>query len=125
MHIAQYAVLAARTLNSFNDRKKDLAHMAMGVSGEAGEILDLIKKHFAYDKELDYNHLVEEMGDLLFYINGMILIAGTSWEEVMAKNIAKLEARYPEAKFDADKAINRDKDAEKEAMNQIGGCVAA
>ena len=116
MNIEQYSDYQLRLINDLGDFKANLAHMAMGVAGEAGEVLDVVKKTFAYGKPLDKAHLVEEIGDICFYISGLIGMIDSSWDEVMAMNIAKLEARYPDAKFNADHAINRDKEAEQAAM---------
>lgn len=91
-------------------------HAALGIAGEAGEVVDIIKKVAMYDRPLDRNHLIEEIGDLAWYVNLMIDAAGSTWSEVFEKNIAKLETRYPEKKFDAGRAIDRDKEAEQEAM---------
>lgn len=116
MNIQDYGRYQLHLINDLQSEKLDLAHMAMGISGEAGEVVDIIKKVIAYDKPLDRAHLIEELGDTLFYMNGLIAMIGSDWDEVMACNIAKLEARYPKAKFDADNAINRDKEAEAAAM---------
>lgn len=91
-------------------------HAALGIAGEAGEVVDIIKKVAMYGKPLDRDHLIEEISDLVWYTNLMIDAVDTTWEEVFRRNIAKLEARYPDKQFDADRAINRDKEAEQEAM---------
>lgn len=116
MNIQDFADYQARLINDLGSENSNLMHMAAGISGEAGEVLDVVKKTFAYGKPLDKAHLVEEIGDICFYISGLIGMIDSSWNEVMAMNIAKLEARYPDAKFNADHAINRDKEAEQAAM---------
>ena len=116
MNIQTYGEYQLRLIPDLGTYKQNLVHMALGVGGEAGEVVDLCKKHFAYDKPLDVAHLVEEIGDLIFYVNGILALIDTSWDEVLTTNIKKLEARYPDAKFNADHAINRDKEAEQAAM---------
>lgn len=116
MNLDQYSLLAIRTLNDLGNLKANLAHMALGITGEAGEVADIIKKHYAYGKPLDKLHLVEEIGDIMFYLNGLLAELDVEWSEVLEVNIKKLEARYPDLKFNADHAINRDVDAECEAM---------
>ena len=116
MNIQTYGEYQLRLIPDLGTYKQNLVHMALGVGGEAGEVVDLCKKHFAYDKPLDVAHLVEELGDLIFYVNGILALIDTSWDEVLTANIKKLEARYPNAKFNADHAINRDKEAEQAAM---------
>ena len=88
----------------------------MGIGGEGGEIVDIIKKIAFYNKDIDKDHIKEELGDLLWYVNLMLHSIGATWEEVFDLNIAKLEARYPDFRFNADHAINRDVNAEQKAM---------
>lgn len=116
MTLDEYGPLALRTLNDLDDGKANLAHMALGITGEAGEVADVIKKHYAYGKPLDAQHLIEEVGDIMFYMNGLLDELGIEWGEVLARNIAKLEARYPDLRFNANHAINRDVNAEQKAM---------
>ncbi len=70
-------------------------HAAMGVSGEAGELMDAVKKAVLYGKPLDTENVIEELGDLCWYMNLMMETVGTTWEEVMVRNYQKLEKRYP------------------------------
>ncbi len=91
-------------------------HMAVGISGEAGELLDAIKKATIYRKQLDIANIVEECGDLLFYISGMLDSIGVDIESAMAANTSKLSIRYGKAYSDksaierADKMPTLDKD---------------
>lgn len=68
--------------------------MGVGVAGEAGELLDAIKRHVIYNKELDRNNVVEEIGDLLFYLQGVFNETGITRQECLEHNIAKLRIRY-------------------------------
>lgn len=89
-----------------------LLHTGMGLATESAEFLDALKKAIYYGKELDKVNLAEEMGDILWYCATALDELGVSFEEVMEKNIAKLEARYPE-KFTEEKAENRDLEVER------------
>jgi NTP pyrophosphatase (non-canonical NTP hydrolase) len=71
-----------------------LAHAVMGVTGEAGELCDAIKKHIIYGKELDRTNVVEELGDLRFYMQAVQNIYGISEQEVLQHNACKLMVRY-------------------------------
>ena len=85
-------------------------HMAVGISGEAGELLDAIKKATIYRKPLDVHNVREECGDLLFYITGLLDSIGSNVEQVIAENVAKLSLRYQSLKFtNADAIIRADK----------------
>lgn len=86
-------------------------HMAVGISGEAGELLDAIKKAVIYRKPLDTANVKEECGDLLFYITGMLSSIGSNLDEVIAENAAKLSLRYASRSYSNAAAIARnDKD---------------
>ena len=73
-----------------------ILHAHMGISSETGEIGDCIKKHFIYGQPLDTGNLVEECGDLLWYISLMLSACGSTMEQTMQENISKLKLRYPE-----------------------------
>jgi NTP pyrophosphatase (non-canonical NTP hydrolase) len=89
-----------------------LLHGAIGVSTEAGEILDAVKKHAYYGKALDEVNLVEELGGLFWYMAIMADELGVDFESIMAKNLLKLQARY-QGKFSSDRAMKRDLEEEK------------
>ena len=69
-------------------------HMAVGIAGEAGELLDAVKKAAIYRKPIDRANVVEELGDLEFYMEGLRQGYGITRQEVLDHNIAKLSKRY-------------------------------
>lgn len=71
-----------------------LNHSALGIAGEAGELVDCIKKHTIYGKELDISNLIEELGDLMFYIQTLMLAHNISLREILQTNADKLSVRY-------------------------------
>lgn len=75
--------------------RSDLNHMALGIAGEAGEIVDCIKKHTIYDQNLNVEHLIEEMGDIEFYLAHLRDILHITRDQVLEANINKLRKRYP------------------------------
>ena len=77
-----------------------LMHCAAGISGEAGELLDAIKKTWVYGKPLDRANIIEELGDLEWYMEALRSLLGVEREEVIAENVSKLEVRYPVAYSD-------------------------
>lgn len=77
-----------------------LVHMVMGISGEAGELLDAVKKATVYRKPLDVNNVVEELGDLEFYMEGLRSALGIQREEVIRANMIKLGVRYSDTYSD-------------------------
>ena len=87
-------------------------HMTVGIAGEAGELLDAIKKHVIYNKPLDRANVIEELGDLEFYMEGLRQGLDISREETIAGNIAKLSVRYNGLKYsDAAAQARVDKEA--------------
>jgi len=72
----------------------NLLHMAVGVSGEAGELLDAVKKSVIYRKPLDLDNVVEELGDIEFYMEGIRQQLGITRCECLRRNINKLDKRY-------------------------------
>ncbi|HEY9886099.1 MAG TPA: nucleoside triphosphate pyrophosphohydrolase family protein [Vampirovibrionales bacterium] len=101
--------------NRFTEENIRLLHSAIGVSTEAGELLDALKKHLYYGKPLDKVNLEEEMGDLFWYLAIMANALDVDFAEIMDRNIAKLKARYGE-KFDNQKATKRNLDTERQIL---------
>lgn len=102
-------------------------HMVVGVSGELGELLDAIKKHIIYGKDLDRENVVEELGDIFFYVRGMNGFGGletyfddfinesieiynilnfvhVTVDECLEYNINKLNKRYPSGAYSNEQA---------------------
>lgn len=84
-----------------------LNHAAMGVAGEAGELIDAIKKHTVYGKPLDRENIIEELGDLRFYIQAMQNVLGITESEVLQANANKLAKRYRGLRYTDQAAIAR------------------
>lgn len=94
MMVKELAKPSADLARESNARKLDLNHMALGIAGEAGEIVDAIKKHTIYNQLLDVPHLCEELGDLEFFLSHLRELAGLSRSEILEANVKKLRARY-------------------------------
>jgi len=94
-----------------------LQHAAMGLATEAGEFVDMIKKHIYYGKALDVVNAKEELSDCSWYIALALNELKTTMNEVLTLNINKLKLRYP-AKFSSEAAINRDVVAERELLEK-------
>lgn len=84
----------ADILKEMTPQQMHLLHMAVGVSGEAGELLDAIKKVAVYQKSLDLENVIEELGDIEFYMEGLRSSLGITREQTIEANIKKLEKRY-------------------------------
>lgn len=117
MDIKTYQKLASRTDAPLGETYDKLhsVHMVMGMSTEVGELVDVYKKNLAYGKPIDEANEKEEIGDLMWYIACHCKNKGWDLGEIMATNIKKLQARYPD-KFTAEKAINRDLKVERKIL---------
>lgn len=78
----------------------------MGLNGEAGEAIDILKKHLFQGHELDREHLAMELGDVAWYLAVTADAIGYTLQEVLELNVDKLRARYPDG-FDLRKSVNR------------------
>lgn len=106
-----YQRAAMRTASGMNyeDLRGEglLLNAVMGLNGEAGECIDVVKKHLFQGHDLDRDHLAEELGDVAWYLAVCCEALGKSLEEVLQGNIGKLKARYPEG-FDKARSVNRE-----------------
>lgn len=120
----EYQQAALRTLSDqcfVQTINPDLLHAAMGLVTESGELLDALKRRAFYGKALDEVNLIEELGDLMWYIAVACEALGTTIDAVCAANIEKLKRRYPH-RFTSEHAINRDLEGERAAL--AGGAAA-
>ena len=106
MTINEYQKLAMTTLNPALSEKDVLINGVMGLCGESGEAIDIVKKWLAQGHELDKEKLAKELGDICWYLAETATALGYDLEDIMAANIDKLRNRYPDG-FDADRSIHR------------------
>lgn len=109
MTINEYQRLAMRTLNPKLSRKDMLINGVMGLCGESGEAIDIVKKHLAQGHDLDREALVRELGDVAWYLAETAYALDVPLEDVMQGNIDKLKARYPKG-FEAEKSLQREEE---------------
>ena len=106
MTLNEYQQLALTTLNPALNKKDVLINGVMGLCGESGEAIDIVKRHLAQGHELDREYLIKELGDVAWYLAETAFALDVSLEEVCQRNIDKLKARYPEG-FSAERSIHR------------------
>lgn len=94
-------------VKSMTPEDAHILHMAVGVSGEAGELLDAMKKAVIYRKPLDIENVKEEIGDVLFYLQGLCNSIGYSFDKAMQDNMDKLNKRYSSGEYSDNEAIVR------------------
>ena len=109
MTINEYQKLAMTTLNKEMSKKDMLINGVMGLCGESGEAIDIVKKHLAQGHELDREKLIKELGDIAWYLAEMATFLDIELEEVLVRNIEKLKKRYPEG-FNKEKSLHREEE---------------
>ena len=107
MTINEYQSLAMRTLNPALDKRDVLINGVMGLCGESGEAIDLVKKHLHQGHPLDREGIIRELGDIAWYLAETAYALDVDLETVLQGNIDKLRRRYPEG-FETMKSIERD-----------------
>ena len=106
MTINEYQTLAMTTLNPALDEKDVLINSVMGLCGESGEAIDIVKKWLAQGHELDREHLAKELGDIAWYLAEAATALGIPLEDILVANIEKLKKRYPEG-FETKRSLER------------------
>ncbi len=106
MTINEYQKLAMTTLNPALSEKEILLNGVMGLCGESGEAIDLVKKYLMQGHDLDKAHLAKELGDVAWYLAETATAIGYDLETILQANIDKLKARYPDG-FDAARSMHR------------------
>ena len=106
MTINEYQKLAMTTLNPALSKKDVLINGVMGLCGESGEAIDIVKKWLAQGHELDKEKLAKELGDIAWYLAETAYALEIPLEDILQANIDKLKKRYPEG-FDSERSINR------------------
>lgn len=106
MNVNEYQTLAMRTLNPALSSRDVLINSVMGLCGESGEAIDIVKKWLAQGHELDRTKLINELGDVAWYLAEAATALDVSLEQILQANIDKLEARYPSG-FDKERSTGR------------------
>lgn len=111
MKLNEYQKLSKRTMPdlpfpSTLHRQLSLSNYAMGLAGESGEVVDLLKKHVHHRHTLKVVDIKAELGDVLHYVSGISSMLGITLEDVATANIEKLRKRYPNG-FSEEASINR------------------
>lgn len=108
MTINEYQKEALRTENGMNRVFPRILNGLIGLNGEAGEAIDILKKNYFQGHKLDKEHLAKELGDVAWYLAVSADAIGYDLETVLQMNVDKLRARYPEG-FDTEHSTHRNK----------------
>lgn len=120
-----YEFFVTRLIKEMGSLTLNVHHMATGAAGEGGELLDASKKHWIYGKDLDVTNVIEELGDLEFYMAGMRQMLGLSRRDILKANISKLEKRYGDSYSDAAAIARVDKADTRDGLQVIDMSIAA
>ena len=104
--VANYRQEILRTVEDSLSPRDRLLLGGLGIAGEAGEVSDHIKKVIYLGHPGDEDHLLEELGDVLWYLGLICDTMGFSFEQVIVHNIQKQRCRYPNG-FSSERSINR------------------
>ncbi|MGM9857954.1 MAG: nucleoside triphosphate pyrophosphohydrolase family protein [Bacilli bacterium] len=99
----------AYSLASDKCKEQPILNGVLGLAGESGECADIVKKHLFQGHDLNQEKLMDELGDVLWYIAITAKGLGYSLEDIAKHNYDKLSARYPLGHFRAEDSINRKK----------------
>lgn len=108
MTLNEYQKEAMRTASGVTSASDDnfLLNGAMGLNGEAGEVIDILKKHIFQGHDLNKGHIAKELGDCLWYIAIAAKGSGYTLDEIAEMNKSKLRSRYPDG-FETEKSLHR------------------
>jgi NTP pyrophosphatase (non-canonical NTP hydrolase) len=102
-----YPTIVAKT-HKDGSWDKQLTNACFGIAGESGELVDMVKKHLFHGHDLDINHLLLEIGDVMYYLCWLCQLLNLDFYEVCYANMDKLNARYPDG-FDSERSQHRAK----------------
>jgi len=102
-----YQSSAMTTLNRAIPREELLLNALMGLCGESGEAIDILKKHRFQGHPLDQDKLIKELGDIAWYLAEAAEALDIPLEEICQRNLDKLRARYPQG-FSAENSMGRE-----------------
>lgn len=106
MEIKEFQEKSKRTFNWEVPYKMQLLNCCLGISGESGEINDIIKKSVFQGHQMDVEHVKEEIGDVMFYIVNLATVMGLDMGDILESNYLKLKQRFPNG-FNVQDSIKR------------------
>ncbi len=107
MNVNAYQKEAMTLLNPALTEQDVLTNALMGLCGESGEAIDLLKKHLYQGHDLDKEKLIKELGDIAWYLAEAATGLNIDLSEVLRRNLEKLHARYPQG-FDTLRSQHRE-----------------
>lgn len=109
MTVNEYPKEAMSMLNPALGKNDVLINSVMGLCGESGEAIDIVKKWFAQGHELDREHLAKELGDIAWYLAEAATALDLSLDDIFQANLDKLRRRYSDGEFSVERSKSREK----------------
>ena len=113
MEVNEYQKLAMKTWSKRLHGEEMLINGVMGLCGEAGETIDLVKKYLHQGHELNREKVIEELGDVCWYIAELATYLQIDFSDILDYNIEKLARRYPEG-FSEERSIHREEEKDED-----------
>ncbi|ALY08118.1 MazG nucleotide pyrophosphohydrolase domain protein [Bacillus phage vB_BhaS-171] len=107
MNFNEYQDKATRTAQTVLTGPQELCNYSLGLTGEAGEVADIIKKVIFHGHEMERHEVAKELGDVMWYVSQLARLTGFTLEQIAEMNIKKLEKRYSKG-FSEEASINRE-----------------
>nr|WP_314636570.1 nucleoside triphosphate pyrophosphohydrolase family protein [uncultured Oribacterium sp.] len=111
MTINEYQKEALKTASGMSHKNAldKLMNGVLGLTGESGEVADILKKHCYQGHALEVEHIAIELGDIAWYIAFTANVLGYDFETILQMNVDKLRKRYPDG-FSAERSIHREEE---------------
>lgn len=108
MNLKEYQKLARRTMRKSvpKEDRRELSIAGLGLAGESGEVIELLKKYIGHGHLLDLDRVEKELGDVLWYLSAIATLCNLNLDYIAKLNIDKLRERYPEG-FSEERSRNR------------------
>ena len=104
--ISLYPLLVEKTRRSDLSVDEQMINASLGLAGEVGEVVDIVKKHMYQGHELEIEELLDELGDVMYYLCWLCMLFQIDFSEICFNNMNKLTKRYPNG-FEEERSINR------------------
>lgn len=95
MKLEEYQKFCAQGILPATLEREPIVGFALGLAGESGEVVDDIKKKYFHGRDIDPQHTIEELGDVMWYVANIATQLNVSLDKIIENNMSKLSARYP------------------------------
>ena len=99
MDLKEYSRNACKTRATVGSARDALLNATLGIAGEAGELVECVKKAVFQGHSLAPDKIASEIGDLMWYLDWLREMHGLEWNKILDGNINKLALRYPMGEF--------------------------